>query len=63
LIAHPKIRKVEFIGSRAVGKIIGQVCAKYVKPILMELGGKSAAIVLDDANLEQAADLCLLGCE
>lgn len=61
LIAHPKIRKVEFIGSRAVGKIIGQVCAKHVKPILMELGGKSAAIVLDDADLEQAANLCLLG--
>ena len=61
LIAHPAIRKIEFIGSRAVGKIIGQVAAKYTKPIFLELGGKSAAIVLDDARLEQAADLCLMG--
>lgn len=61
LIAHPGIRKIEFIGSRAVGNIIGQVAAKYTKPIFMELGGKSAAIVLDDARLEQAAHLCLMG--
>ncbi|KAH8892189.1 aldehyde dehydrogenase [Thozetella sp. PMI_491] len=61
LIAHPSIRKIEFIGSRAVGNIIGQVAAKYTKPIFMELGGKSAAIVLDDARLEQAAHLCLMG--
>ncbi|KAF7560947.1 hypothetical protein G7046_g3199 [Stylonectria norvegica] len=61
LIAHPAIRKVEFIGSRTVGNIIGQVAAKYTKPVFMELGGKSAAIVLDDAKLEQAAHLCLMG--
>jgi len=63
LIAHHAVRKVEFIGSRAVGQIIGQLCAKYTKPILMELGGKSASIVLDDAKLEQAANMVLLGCE
>lgn len=61
LIAHPSIRKVEFIGSKAVGNIIAQMCAKHTKPIFLELGGKSAALVLNDAKLEQAADLCLMG--
>jgi acyl-CoA reductase-like NAD-dependent aldehyde dehydrogenase len=63
LISHPSIRKIEFIGSRAVGIAIGQTAAKYLKPVLMELGGKSAAIVLDDANLKQAAALCIKGGE
>jgi acyl-CoA reductase-like NAD-dependent aldehyde dehydrogenase len=40
LIAHPAIRKIEFIGSASVGSIIGQVAAKHLKPVLMELGGK-----------------------
>jgi len=61
LIAHPGIRKIEFIGSAAVGKMIGQVAAKYLKPILMELGGKAPAIVLDDANLNEAAQKVVLG--
>ena len=61
VIAHKAIRKVEFIGSAAVGSKIGQVCAKYLKPILMELGGKGPALVLEDADLEKAAQLCALG--
>lgn len=61
VIAHPAIRKVEFIGSAAVGKIVGQLCAKYLKPIFMELGGKGPAIVLDDADLAAAARKCALG--
>ncbi|KAF4948224.1 hypothetical protein FSARC_13790 [Fusarium sarcochroum] len=61
IIASPAIRKIEFIGSAAVGKIIGQVCAKYLKPILMELGGKAAAIVLEDADLESAATSIAFG--
>lgn len=61
LIAHRAIRKVEFIGSAAVGKAIGQVASKYLKPVLMELGGKSPAIVLKDANLVKAAEHCAFG--
>lgn len=61
LIAHPAIRKVEFIGSAAVGRIIGSLAGKYLKPVLMELGGKCSAIVLDDADLEDAADKCAMG--
>ena len=61
LIAHRAIRKVEFIGSAAIGTIIGQLGAKYLKPVLMELGGKCSAIVLDDADLDDAAHKCVLG--
>jgi acyl-CoA reductase-like NAD-dependent aldehyde dehydrogenase len=61
LIAHHAIKKVEFIGSNPVGSIIGQLCGKYLKPILMELGGKSAAIVLEDADLPRAAELVVRG--
>jgi acyl-CoA reductase-like NAD-dependent aldehyde dehydrogenase len=61
LTAHPTIRKIDFIGSAAVGRIIGQVAAKYFKPVPMELGGKSPAIVLKDADLASAARLCAFG--
>jgi acyl-CoA reductase-like NAD-dependent aldehyde dehydrogenase len=61
LIAHEAIRKVEFIGSAAVGRIIGQLAAKHLKPVLLELGGKCPAIVLDDADLDEAAKLCAMG--
>lgn len=61
IIAHEAIRKVEFIGSAAVGRVIGQVAARYLKPVLMELGGKCPAVVLDDADLEEAAKLVALG--
>ncbi|CAI6340893.1 unnamed protein product [Periconia digitata] len=61
IISHPAVRKVDFIGSAAVGSQIGQVCAKHLKPILMELGGKGPALVLDDADLEKAAKMCAMG--
>ena len=61
MIAHPAIRKISFTGSTHVGSIIASTAGKYVKPVVLELGGKSAAIVLDDANLERAAMGCALG--
>ena len=61
LIANPAIKKVEFIGSPHVGRVIGALGGKYLKPVLMELGGKCAAVVLDDANLEEAAEKCIRG--
>jgi acyl-CoA reductase-like NAD-dependent aldehyde dehydrogenase len=63
LIAHDAIRKVEFIGSPDVGRVIGQLAGKYLKPVLMELGGKCPAIILDDADLEDAAGKCVRGGE
>jgi acyl-CoA reductase-like NAD-dependent aldehyde dehydrogenase len=61
IVAHKALRKVDFIGSAAIGSKIGQLCAKYLKPVLMELGGKGPAIVLEDADLDQAARLCAMG--
>ncbi|KAH8705791.1 Aldehyde/histidinol dehydrogenase [Talaromyces proteolyticus] len=61
LIAHPAIKKVTFTGSTAVGKIIGALAAKYVKPVLLELGGKASCVVLDDADLDKAAVACTIG--
>ena len=61
VIAHNGLRKIEFIGSAAVGKSIGGVAAKHLKPIWLELGDQSPAVVLDDANLSNAAKLCAQG--
>ncbi|KAJ5179502.1 Aldehyde dehydrogenase N-terminal [Penicillium capsulatum] len=61
LIAHPAIRKVNFTGSTQVGSIISATAGKHIKPVLLELGGKASAIVLDDANLDKAAMSCALG--
>ena len=61
LISHPAIRKVAFTGSANVGRIIGSLSGKYLKPVLMELGGKSPAIVLENADLKRAAQLCADG--
>ena len=52
LVSHPGIDKVAFTGSTAAGKIIAQECAKLLRPVSLELGGKSAAILLEDANLD-----------
>ncbi len=51
LVAHPGVDKVAFTGSTAAGRAIGSVCGEQLKRVSLELGGKSAAIVLDDADL------------
>jgi aldehyde dehydrogenase (NAD+) len=51
LVTHPDIDKVAFTGSTAVGKRIAGLAASQLKRLTLELGGKSAAIVLDDADL------------
>ena len=55
LIANPAVRRVNFTGSTPVGRIIAQLCGKYLKPALLELGGKAPLLVLRDANLDEAA--------
>jgi aldehyde dehydrogenase (NAD+) len=52
LVSHPGVDKVSFTGSTAVGRIIGDVCGRLLRPVTLELGGKSAAIILDDADLD-----------
>jgi acyl-CoA reductase-like NAD-dependent aldehyde dehydrogenase len=55
LVDHPKVRKIVFTGSTEVGQQIMAGCARQVKRLTLELGGKSANIVFADANLEKAA--------
>ncbi|TVS85091.1 aldehyde dehydrogenase [Mycobacterium helveticum] len=54
LVSHPRIDKVAFTGSTAAGRQIGEVCGRILRPVTLELGGKSAAIILDDADLDLA---------
>ena len=53
LVSHPHVDKVAFTGSTPAGREIGRVCGELIRPVTLELGGKSAALVLDDADLEQ----------
>jgi len=55
LVRHPAIRKIVFTGSTEVGREIMAGCARQVKRVTLELGGKSANIVFADADLERAA--------
>ena len=61
LIAHPAVRRVNFTGSSRVGKIIARKCAEHLKPVLLELGGKSPLVVLDDADLDEAVNAAAFG--
>lgn len=57
LVSHPDVDKVAFTGSTAAGRQIAETCGRLLRPVTLELGGKSAAIVLDDADL----DLSVIG--
>jgi acyl-CoA reductase-like NAD-dependent aldehyde dehydrogenase len=54
-VSHPDVRKVVFTGSTEVGTDVAAGCARMLKPVTLELGGKSANIVFADADLEKAA--------
>src|SRR5471032_334006 len=56
LIAHPYVRRVNFMGSTHVGRIIAKLAAQHLKPVLLELGGKAPVLVLDDADLDAAVN-------
>ncbi len=61
LIDHPAIRRINFTGSTAVGKIIAKRAAEHLKPVLLELGGKAPLIVLEDADLDEAVKAAAFG--
>lgn len=61
LIANPAVKRINFTGSTRVGKIIAQQAAKYLKPVLLELGGKNALIVLNDADVDEAVEAAAFG--
>lgn len=61
IVAHPAVRRVSFTGSTKVGRIIGQTCARHLKPALLELGGKAPFLVLDDADIDAAVNAATFG--
>jgi aldehyde dehydrogenase (NAD+) len=56
LVAHPDVNKIAFTGSTAVGKQIQKACIGTDKKLTLELGGKSANIILEDAPIDQAVE-------
>src|SRR3954454_22118265 len=62
LINHPGVDLVTFTGSEGVGRHIGAVTGRNLVPSALELGGKSACVVLDDADLELAVTACVTRC-
>ncbi|EPR19214.1 salicylaldehyde dehydrogenase [Agrobacterium radiobacter DSM 30147] len=61
LIAHPAVRRVNFTGSTRVGRVIAETAGRYLKPALLELGGKAPFIVLDDADIDAAVAAAAFG--
>jgi acyl-CoA reductase-like NAD-dependent aldehyde dehydrogenase len=61
LIADPNVARINFTGSTRVGKIIAQKAAEHLKGTLLELGGKAPMVVLDDADLDEAAAAASFG--
>ena len=61
MVAHPAVRRINFTGSTRVGRLIAQTCAKYLKPAVLELGGKAPFVVLDDADIDAAVNAAIFG--
>lgn len=61
MIDHPAVRRINFTGSTAVGRIIARRAAEHLKPVLLELGGKAPLIVLEDADLDEAVRAAAFG--
>jgi acyl-CoA reductase-like NAD-dependent aldehyde dehydrogenase len=61
IVAHPEIPAISFTGSTDVGSIVGQTCGRMHKRLSLEMGGKNAMIVLDDADADLAIDGVLWG--
>ena len=56
IINHPAISLISFTGSTETGRIVGEICGRMHKRLSLEMGGKNAMIVLDDADAELALD-------
>jgi vanillin dehydrogenase len=61
LIAHPAVRRINFTGSSHVGRIIAEKAGRYLKRVVLELGGKAPFVVLEDADLDAAAAAASFG--
>ncbi len=61
MLTHPSVRVMSFTGSTATGRLINRACADTFKKVHLEMGGKNAILVMDDANLELAVDGAVWG--
>jgi benzaldehyde dehydrogenase (NAD) len=61
LIDHKAVKRINFTGSTAVGRIVAVRAAQNLKPVLLELGGKAPLLVLDDADLDEAVKAAAFG--
>ncbi len=61
IVEHPKVPVISFTGSTETGRFVGETCGRMHKRLSLEMGGKNAQIVLDDANLDLALDGVLWG--
>ncbi len=61
LVTHPDVRVISFTGSSDIGKGLAEQCGKSLKRVSLELGGKNAQIVMDDANMDLALEGILWG--
>jgi len=62
LVKHPEVDMISFTGSTRAGKRISELAAQSVKRVALELGGKSASVILDDADLASAVKATVNGC-
>lgn len=62
MVRHPLTAKVAFTGSTPVGRRIGAACGELLRPVTLELGGKSSAIVLPDVDLDQMSSVLIRSC-
>ncbi|MET3934653.1 aldehyde dehydrogenase [Arthrobacter sp. OAP107] len=61
LVSHPGVNKVTFTGSSVAGRRIAEICAQDLRRVTLELGGKSAALILEDADLDFAVSALRVG--
>src|SRR5204863_578372 len=61
MVEHPEIAVISFTGSTETGSIIGETCGRLNKHVSLEMGGKNAMIVMDDADLDLALEGVLWG--
>ncbi|KAI6682893.1 hypothetical protein NL676_028806 [Syzygium grande] len=62
LASHPQVDKIAFTGSSATGSKIMAAAAQHIKPVSLELGGKSPIVVFEDVDLDKAAEWTIFGC-
>ncbi|WP_105373368.1 aldehyde dehydrogenase [Neorhizobium huautlense] len=61
MVADAAVRRVSFTGSTKVGHAVALTCAKYLKPVVLELGGKAPLVILDDADVDAAVQAAAFG--